>query len=69
MGRTGQPTDGAGPKFHRALAIARSRVGTEEYGFLGYGSPGAQAGDAVCILAGATTPFVLRPGNGHGKQH
>lgn len=71
--RNNDELDGVGNEFHRALGVARSGgkilFGTEEYGFLGYGPPGTQAGDALCILAGATTSFVLRPGNGHGKQH
>ena len=51
-------------EFHRALVVARSGgkllFGTEEHGILGYGPPGIRAGDAVCIVVGATTPFVLR---------
>ena len=75
--RTDEPLDGAGPEFHRAMGVARSGgkvlFETEKHGFLGHGPPGTQAGDVVCILAGAITPFLLRPGdrdltNGHDKQ-
>ena len=31
--------------------------GMEEHGILGYRTSGTQAGDTVCIVAGATTPF------------
>ncbi|KAL8634975.1 MAG: hypothetical protein Q9228_007488 [Teloschistes exilis] len=34
---------------------------TDDHGLLGWGPPGLQAGDMICIIIGAKTPFAIRP--------
>jgi hypothetical protein len=35
------------------------------FGYLGLGPEMLQSGDVVCVLYGATVPYILRPQNGH----
>ena len=52
-------------KFFEAIQFAmaghRAMFGTCEHGFLGWGPTGLQVDDEICIIIGASTPFILRP--------
>jgi hypothetical protein len=54
--------DGAILNYNLAVTAATNqrRFFTTTRGFIGLTSPGTQKGDTVCLLRGATTPFIFR---------